>query len=165
MPRRRKRFREFMLRHPVLDQIPALVLAGVTSTLGVARSLSEGRVTTAAIGVVTVAALVMAAATFICAMTYQSANILMTRVRERFAADLRTNWGSILAGTFVGAVAPIIAIVFASDSTLVIVACTYSLTLVAARFTRAAFWLKYTLFMQEASEIRLSMPMAEMLKH
>lgn len=160
-----RRRQEWILSHPVLDQPLALAAGLLVGLLRWRAGIGDGSLTTVVIGVTTIAALAMTAATFICAMTYQSANILMARVRDRYAADLKRNWGSIIGGSFVGAALPVIALAATDSRPWVLGVSCYSLALVVLRFARAAFWLKYTLFMQEASEVITRVPLSDLVKH
>lgn len=146
--------RERLVQHPAIDHVPASILAALTLVSGSFADLPTEDRTTLVMGVTTIAALVMAAATFVCAMTYQSANILMAQVRQRHADALRRNWSSIIAGCFVAATLPILTLLAPASSRLAVTVCLYSLSLVAARFVRAMFWMAYTLFMDEAAGTR-----------
>lgn len=102
--------------------------------------------------IATVSGLAMAATTFACSMTYQSANILMTRVKDLFAASLKRNWVTIIRSNLVTALIPVGAMAidglsaqWASGLAL------YAVVLLVARFLRALYWLQYTLFMQNLS--------------
>ncbi|WP_219816788.1 hypothetical protein, partial [Arthrobacter sp. 9E06] len=64
----------------------------------------------------TISGLAMAASTFVCAMTYQSGNILMAKVVQVQSRALRRNWVSIISSTLVTAVLPLAAL--AIDRTL-----------------------------------------------
>lgn len=148
------RTKEALLRRPGIDQFPAVAAALTVWLTSFGASMDLTTRTTLVVGVATIAGLVMAAATFICALTYQSANILMTAVRDRFATELRRNWRSIIGGAFLGAVLPVLALPIAGHPQLGVIACAYSVTLVSLKFLRASFWLRYTLFMQQASDLR-----------
>lgn len=161
MNRPQRSVREWVVQHPVIDHLPGLGLAVLAVWTGAFTTLPDGDRTTLVIGATTVAALVMAAATFICAMTYQSANILMTQVRQRHAAALRRNWFSIIAGCFAAAILPILTVLTPASVSLAVAACLYSMGLVAARFARAMFWMSYTLFMQEADDVRPTVRVAQ----
>lgn len=154
MARRTHPLREWMLQHPSVDHAPGIAVAVAILTTNGFTTLGDGDRTTLVIGVTTIAALVMAAATFICSMTYQSANILLTRVRQNHASALRRNWFSIIVGAFYAATLPILTLLVAQQVTVTVALCLYSLALVTARFLRAVFWMSFTLFMQEADDIR-----------
>ncbi|KRE72618.1 hypothetical protein [Arthrobacter sp. Soil762] len=99
--------------------------------------------------IATVSGLAMAATTFACSMTYQSANILMTRVKDLFAVSLKRNWVTIIRSNLMTALIPVVAMAidglsahWAAGGAL------YAVLLLVARFLRALYWLQYTLFMQ-----------------
>lgn len=145
--------RERWLQRPFLDHAPALLIAAVILSTGAFSDLPQSTLSTLVVGVTTIAALVMTAATFICALTYQSSNILMTTVRERHAAALSRNWGAIISGAFLAAVVPLLALLVPDHRSPVIAAVIYCLAIVTVRFFRAAFWMRYTLFMQQAADL------------
>ena len=145
--------RERWLQRPFVDHAPALLIAAVILSTGAFSDLPQSTLATLVVGVTTVAALVMTAATFICALTYQSSNILMTKVRERHAAALSRNWGAIISGAFLAAVVPLLALLVPSHRNPVTSAVIYCLAIVTVRFFRAVFWMRYTLFMQQAADL------------
>ncbi|MBN0039345.1 hypothetical protein JN535_04045 [Cellulosimicrobium cellulans] len=112
------------------------------------------------VGISTLAALAVAAATFVCTMTYQSTGEHMRAVRRHYGEVLRRNWTSILVSTLVAATLPLLAILvdtrWRQAAMLIAV---YSLVLVAVRFVRSIYWLRITLFLERAAD-ELPEPMA-----
>ncbi|RZS62219.1 hypothetical protein EV386_2540 [Xylanimonas ulmi] len=104
-------------------------------------------------GVAVVSGLVLAAATFVCALTYQSANILMAGVRRRYSRELKRNWSSIIVSAFLTAVGPIGAMLVDDVRPAIgIGVALYCIGLLVARAVRSVWWLNYTLFMQDIAE-------------
>lgn len=94
--------------------------------------------------------LALAAATFACAMTYQSANVLLTHVRTKYAHLLRRNWTSIILWMLLSAILPLVAAALDAYSvhwSAGFAGFGMAMTLVKA--VRATFWLGYTIFMDE----------------
>jgi len=151
---RTRRALGWILDHPWVDfalavAAPVLLYVGgaVPHLPGDARLAFVG-------GASTIAGLVMTGATFICALTYQSSNILMAKVRDLYSRPLRRNWASILGGAFISAVAPVASLLLTGYPWVASLACVSSLVLISCVFTRAIFWMRYTLFMQSAADER-----------
>jgi hypothetical protein len=104
-------------------------------------------------GVVVLSGLVLTSATFVCALTYQSANILMTGMRQRYSRELKRNWVAIIMGAFWTAVLPLFALALdgAAHATALAISAS-ALALLCMRAARCAMWLSISLFMQEATE-------------
>ncbi|MGZ4531167.1 MAG: hypothetical protein ACXVXP_02315 [Mycobacteriaceae bacterium] len=116
-------------------------------------SLPDADRTAFLIGVTTAAGLVMAAAVFACALTYQSSNILMARVRDIYRTDLRRNWTSVIGGAFLAAIVPVLALLAPpAGHHVAILVGVYAAGIVTARMFRALRWLIYTLFAQELDD-------------
>jgi len=147
---RTRPIQDFLASHPAVDHVAALGAVLAWSAIFGATDVPEDARVQFLIGVATVSGLVLAAATFVAALTYQSANILMSRVRERYSTLLKRNWTSIIVSTMATAAAPVVAILFSKDHNFAALAVgIYSLALLATRFGRSVFWLRYTLFMQD----------------
>lgn len=142
---------DLVAAHPGIDQVlPVLVAAFLFMVPEVTHFVpSEARGTIYAT-MATVSGLALAAATFVCTMTYQSANILMAGIIKSHATELRRNWTTIISSNLVTALLPLAAL--AMDERLPhigIVIASYSVTLLCMRFSRAVWWLQYSLFRQE----------------
>lgn len=147
------KFRDFLAAHPLVDQ---LVAAGAVFLWVVFAAdlvvVPEGSRPTIYAGLATISGLAMAASTFICAMTYQSGNILMAKVVQVHSLALRRNWMSIITSNLITAVIPLVALaVDHSNSNIASAAAVYALALLMTRFGRALWWMQYTLFMQDRS--------------
>lgn len=101
-----------------------------------------------ALGVSTLGGLLLAAATFICTLTYQSTSASISKARARFDKELRKNWSAIILGAFHAALLPLIGIGVLDRSlqvaTLAVLA---GVSMIIARTWRALFWLRNTLFL------------------
>lgn len=138
-----------------LDQTIPVAIALLAWTLNFSQWISSEPARLALYqGGATVAGLALAAATFVCAMTYQSANVLMNGVRHRFARELSRNWTSIILSTLGAAILSILAIVIdgALGPRIAVTIALYALTLTAMKGLRTVFWLIYTLFADRASK-------------
>lgn len=150
--RRRSPLLEWAALHPAIDHALPLALVAAAWLL-VPSPLPDSDRTAFLIGVTTAAGLVMTAAVFACALTYQSSNSLMGRVRETYQADLRRNWTSVIGGAFLAAIVPVIALLAppAAHRGAILVG-VYAAGIVTARMSRALAWLTYTLFAQELDD-------------
>ncbi len=149
-------FRNILAAHPILDQV--LPLVGIVAWIAFGQPLvpdNESMRTSFYLGSATISGLAMAASTFVCAMTYQSANILMAKTRDLYGPELRRNWVAVIGSHLVTATTPIFAIVIDGHSTTLAMGVTlYALLLLFARFSRGLWWLQFTLFMDvKSSEI------------
>lgn len=143
--------KDFLAGHPSVDHAPAIatVLVWIFWVAELVVVPEASRPTIYA-GVATISGLAMAASTFVCAMTYQSGNILMAKVVQVHSRALRRNWMSIISSTLVTAVLPLAALAIDRNLNSIASAITvYSLALLVARFGRALWWMQYTLFMQD----------------
>lgn len=140
--------------HPSIDQALALGAPGawVLWLDGFTPSDPAARLTFYG-AAATLAALALAAATFVCTMTYQSTNEYVAIVRRRYGHELRKNWTTVITSTLLAAVAPVVAMVIDDRFTAVAMAAVvYCLALVVLRFLRSVYWLRLTLFLQQASD-------------
>lgn len=151
--RKRQAVADFLAAHPAVDQLAPLgIVAAWLLLLAGSVPPSESPRMYIYAAVSTLSALVLAAATFVCTLTYQSSSTLVRGIRRRFATELRKNWSSILLGALGCAVLPIAAMAIDEHYTQIAFGfALYGLTLLIVKFSRSVFWLKYTLFMQEAS--------------
>lgn len=155
--KRKKRLGNYIVAHPWVDYIPALMATALWSLLGIgATGLLDAAPQQSAsrleiyVGLGTFCGLVLASATFVCTMTYQSSNILMNRVVRYYKAELRRNWVAILGSTLLSAVLALTLI--AVDARLPFVALSVAgllLSLTLLRGVRALYWLNYSLFGDE----------------
>jgi hypothetical protein len=150
----RETLRSIVSDHPAVDLIP---VAAVVIVLFVIPARLSGQVDhrLALYGAATAfAGLVLAAATFVCTLTYQSTSYLMSDIRKTHANAIRRNWVSILTWVLLAGAADLAAFVVDPSSPRVavgIVLC--SLVLVLAKGLRSIWWLKFTLFVDHASEL------------
>jgi len=140
--------------HPFFDHLLPLILVVVWYFVTNAWTPPDASARQWVYGsVATVSGLALAASTFACTMTYQSSNILMTKVRARFTKELRRNWMAVLRSALLTAVMPIVALALDSTATKLSIALTiYAIGLLVTRFLRSLVWLEYTLFMSEHAE-------------
>lgn len=144
------KIREWGLRNAWLDQLASIIAA--VSAAYIVATPPTGTLLVFNMAATTIAALVMAAATFACALAYQSDSTLLIQARLRHAETLRRNWRAIIAGSFLASVLPAIGLL--TPATLGFAAGVYGLGLAACCFWRALFWLSYTLFGQAADDLR-----------
>lgn len=153
MARTEAPIKDFLAAHPLVDHLVALtaLLVWVLFAADLVVVPEASRPTIYA-GVATISGLAMAASTFVCAMTYQSGNILMAKVVQVHSHALRRNWMSIISSTLITAVAPLISLAIdRTHSSIASAVTVYSLALLMTRFGRALWWMQYTLFMQDRS--------------
>lgn len=144
------KIREWGLRNAWLDQVVSSAAAVIIAAL--ASTPERGTLDSFNMAATTLAALVMAAATFACALTYQSDSTLLIQVRLHHAETLRRNWRAVIAGSFFASILPVIGLLVAPW--LGFAAGLYGLALACCCFWRALFWLSYTLFGQAADDLR-----------
>lgn len=151
MATRITKIKDIWASHPIFDQLVPIVIT-LAWLLFVAENLEieDGARWNIFLTIATVSGMALAATTFVCSMTYQSANILMSKVVEVYSKDLRRNWVSIITSCLLTAVAPLVSL--AIDKALPMAAMTiavYAIALLLVRFARAIWWLQFTLFMQD----------------
>lgn len=139
---------------PAFDQVLPLSVGLSAWTLVPVQSLDVTARVAFYAGVATVSGLVLAAATFVAALTYQSANILMSDVRSRYAVELARNWHAVIRSCLLAAIIAItcIAIDYWTPRAA-FGAAAYLLLLVGLRGYRALWWFMYTLYMEKASDL------------
>ncbi|PWH05223.1 hypothetical protein DEO23_14175 [Brachybacterium endophyticum] len=145
---------------PIYDQAPAIVAAAAWAFWGVgALGLDDPALSSQRAAIYTslgtLSALVLASATFVCTMTYQSTNMLMNAAFKKFRPEIRRNWLSILATALVAAAVSVS--LLATDSlsprwSLVVGG--YILAIILIRGLRALYWLNYSLFGDELDGAR-----------
>jgi uncharacterized membrane protein len=150
--RSRSRALDALTAHPVFDQlIPVVATAAWLRFGGSLIPAEPGTRVSFYVGVATVSALVLAAATFVCTMTYQSTSALMSDVRRHFGRQLTRNWTSIIVAALVTSVVPILMILLDGKATTAAMAVSiYCVALLTVRFGRSVYWLSFTLFMDNA---------------
>jgi len=105
-------------------------------------------------GISALSGLVLAAATFVCTMTYSSPSKYMKIVRSQFSTVLQRNWFAILGSCLIAALLPLLAILFIHEASEVAIGLgTYSVIILVCSFLRAMYWLKTTLFMDLQSDL------------
>lgn len=145
--------KDWFLERPGVDQGAALIVAAgagfVTAWL---PADTETRITLYS-ALAGLCGLVLAAATFVCTLTYQSNSHLMKKVRVRFGQVLARNWTAIIATSFAAALVALLALVLDEVSARAAsAAVAYSVATILASFARVVVWLRYTLFFEEVAE-------------
>lgn len=137
------KLQDFILRHPIFDQlIPALAFA-LWHFIGHGRVPGSDDAQTAAyVGLSAVAGIVLAAATFVCTMLYQSSSTSVRMLRREFKNELSKNWASIFVFIFVAATLPIAATLLRdTNSSLAFGFVLYSAAILLGRSFRTFLWL------------------------
>lgn len=151
MASRKARAGDYLLVHPWID-LPTAVFVTVAMAL-VADSLpdvAEPMRSSIYGGASAFGGLALAAATFACSMTYQSANILLSQARATYSRELRRNWLSIILWMLFAAVLPLLgAGIDGWSSAWGLRLAGFGLAMTCIKAIRATFWLGYTLFMDE----------------
>lgn len=151
MAKFRTKLKDFWAAHPGVDHaLPVLSVLAWWYLLSPHLEIAEGARWNIFLTIATVSGLALAATTFVCSMTYQSANVLMSKVVAVYSSQLRRNWVSIIGSSLLTAVAPIVSLALDKtfpDSAMTIAV--YAAALLLVRFGRAIWWLQYTLFMQD----------------
>jgi hypothetical protein len=144
--------RNLWAARPFLDQLAPAAALIIWALLG-CWTPNDDTITRNGLTVLaTISGMAMAATTFACSMTYQSANILMARVKTVFAGELKRNWITIIRSNLLTAVVPLVGLMVSAEMMTVAVGLgVYAASLLVCRFLRATFWLQFTLFMQESS--------------
>lgn len=149
----RNAVKDWLLAHPVVDQVAAIAAALLMArSAGWLPAEASERIEFYA-ALAGLCGLVLASATFVCTLTYQSSSHFMRFVRQRFGKVLSRNWTAIIGSTFAAAITALAAILLdASASTVAAGAVAYSLAAMGTSFVRVLIWLRHTLFLEEASE-------------
>lgn len=146
MQAQRRNLSDLVVMHPLLDQGASILPAVAFGIWGVQLNISDEARIAYLGGLAAVSALVLTAAVFVCAMTYQATNTLMSRVRTSFHDSLLRNWTSIIVGTFLGAIIAVVGLLFVSQvPDVAMIAGAYALGLLITKFLRAVFWFHYVL--------------------
>lgn len=145
-----RKAQDFYLAHPLLDQLlPILGLAIWHFTLKQVVPGSADAQLAAYVGLSAIAGLVLAAATFVCTMIYQSTSPSVLLLREKFSKSLSKNWASIFALTFVAALLPIAAtLLHSSNGTLSFALVIYSAAILIGRGARTYTWLLVSFWLE-----------------
>lgn len=149
---KRYTMKDLLAEHPVFDHVVPAV--AVVITLIVRGQVSPPNFELFLVGVATVSALVLSAATFVCALIYQSdASARVVGLRLRYAAELRRNWVSIFALTFVTSVAPLCAVLAVGTWVAPLVG-VWAVAMLTVKASRTVYWLHYMLFTQHVDDAR-----------
>lgn len=145
--------KDWLLERPGLDQIVAVLVAVIAAFLPEWLP-SDGQARTELFGALAgLCGLVLAAATFVCTLTYHSGSHVMKKVRLRFGGVLARNWTAIIATSFVSALVALAAIALEDASARAAsAAIAYSTVAIVASFVRVVVWLRLTLFFEEVAE-------------
>lgn len=169
------RLRNFIAAHPSMDVLASVGLGVIADFVmasmrgGLLAGTAEAAAQRVAIyqGAATFAGLALASATFVCAMTYQSSNILMSAVVANFRKELRRNWVAIIVSCLLSASGSIVLIfVEAAAPRLALSVAVTLLAWVLFSGFRSVYWMNYTLFGEELEprrypRIRHDLPLAE----
>jgi len=143
---------DFILHRPILDQAVPLVL--LVAWYYLCKQLipgSDSDISSVYVGLSAMAGIVLAAATFVCTMLYQSQSSSAKALRARFSKTMAKNWASIFSFVFVAAILPLVAtLVRDSDPRLAFALVIYSAGILIGRSFRTYLWL-IVLFKLEAA--------------
>lgn len=150
------KLKEFVLAATWIDvPLVAVATVAVVTISALPPATSEAMRATIYSGAAAFGGLALAAATFACAMTYQSANVLLSHVRVKYAQVLRRNWTSIIVWMLLSAVLPLLSAGLDSYSVRWAAGATgFGLCMTLVKALRAIFWLGYTIFMDELEQER-----------
>lgn len=145
-------WKDAVAEHPAIDHVvPTLA---VLATLAAREAVTPPNFDAFLVGVATVSALVLTAATFVCTLIYQSeATDRMKDVRLRFAPVLRRNWMSIFILVFATSVAPLVALLLVGTWVAPLVGA-WALTMLTMKALRTVYWLHYVLLTQHVDDAR-----------
>lgn len=144
--------RDLVVEHPAVDHLPPL--AAVTAWFFLLRPVEPSHVPEFLVGLATLAGLLLAAATFVCALTYQSASGRVARIRTAYGPQIRRNWTSIFLYSFLAAIAPLVGLLFIGSGPLTPALAIWAGVTLAAKAARTHYWLKTMLFMQYVEDQR-----------
>lgn len=142
---------DYILSHPIVDMILPLSAVIILFCLKDDKSMFK-QTNDFFIGVSTLGALVMATATFVCALMYQSDGILIVIVRKRYSKLLARNWLNVISWTLFGAILPLFSILICKYDKLAFGITLFSLIIIIEKGVRSLFWLKLIFFIQDTSE-------------
>lgn len=162
--RTKSKFLDFLTEHPAVDYVaPTAVLIVWFCIAGFWVPGDVAARQWAYTSIATISGLSLAASTFACTITYQTTDSLMVQVRRKYRLVLKRNWVAILRSTLVTALLPIIALLLE----LVSAPLAFGVVLIATgllvcRFTRSLYWLTFTLFVTENSDLIRQAPLPEL---
>lgn len=145
-----------IMAHPTTDTLGAIIITATWWHLGnpVPQLPGDGSPNDLFIGLSTLSGLVMATATFICTMLYQSNSHFMVEARKRFPEELARNWLSIIIWTLTTAILSLFSLCLWETNRITSFGIViFSTSLLLAKGGRSIYWLNYTLFMEKASSI------------
>ncbi|WP_169274675.1 Na+:H+ dicarboxylate symporter [Bifidobacterium moraviense] len=149
---RMSKFGAALVAHPGFDMLAPVIVVGGWLFLLHAPTPDDNVSQNVFVAISTLSGLVMAAATFICTMTYQSVSRYMQVTHKRYHDELSRNWLSVIAWTAASAVAPIVSLCLWKTCERTATAISlWALILMGVKLIRSIHWLKYTLFMEKAS--------------
>lgn len=149
-----KLVRSLWVEFPSLDIALSAVLAIAAASFGISgRLASSDMLSTFLEASATASGLVLAAATFVCTMTYQSSSVLMTQIRRKFGHDIAHAWIFIISTTLLSCIATVFLLALPSN-TLVATIALGLLALPGLEGLRSVWWLRNTLFVQDTDEKR-----------
>lgn len=148
-------FKDTWAEKPRIDYIaPTIVTVVVLAALLVLGASVFDAATRRSVytGLGTVAGLAFAASTFVCSMTYQSTNYLMSDIRKSHSVAIRRNWISILSSLIAVAILSVaLHVIDALTPSLAMGLAAGGLAVVLLRVLRALWWMRQTLFVEDAS--------------
>ncbi|EFQ82743.1 hypothetical protein HMPREF0063_11952 [Aeromicrobium marinum DSM 15272] len=144
--------RDLVVEHPGLDHLPAILAVGTWALL--MRDLEVSNVPEFLVGLATVSALVLAAAAFVCTLTYQSSAQRVVDLRIAFGVQIQRNWVSIFAITFVAAVAPLVALLLVGTGPVGPAIAVWASAMLVMKAGRTLYWLRAMVFTQYLDDVR-----------
>lgn len=134
-----------IMAHPATDILGATIITATWWLLSnpVPQLPGDGSPNDLFIGLSTLSGLVMATATFICTMLYQSNSPLMIEARKRFPEELSRNWLSIIIWTLTTAILPLFSLcLWGIDRITSFGIVIFSTSLLLAKGGRSIYWCK-----------------------
>jgi hypothetical protein len=140
------------IEHPSTDLAFFVAATAISWRAGVGQAFADGgRLDTYLVSVATTAGLVMAAATFVCAMTYQAHSDLMRRLRKKFGRSVAANWSVIISATLLASIGSTLLLLVSSGSAWVSATGVGLLAVVAIEGARIVWWLRSILLLEDVS--------------
>lgn len=154
------------MRQKVFDQLAAhpafdwcgLFVGAIFAVLFVSRfEVTVSQAQAFLTGSATLGGLVMAVAAFACALVYQSGSKLVSRTRDKYSKELKTNWVSIFSSTIFGSGVLVFLLLF-SNTTWTVVVGSGVLMWLLLKGARSAWWLYYVMFLDSIESKVVPLP-------
>lgn len=145
-------WKDVVAEHPGFDHVVPAV--AVLATLAMRNQVAPPNFEAFLVGLATISALVLTAATFVCTLIYQSgATERIREVRLRFAEALRRNWLSIFVLVFATSVAPLVALLLVGTWVAPLIGA-WAFAMLTMKALRTVYWLHYVLLTQHVDDAR-----------